>query len=236
MTVAARTSPRKRAAVRAAARRRSAGLVRPPSPQAAVARGAFRDPRSLSRLAFGNHAAADHRQNGGALFRPLPETLAGLYERLRRRRSMTCSSSGPGSAITRARATCMPARARWSNDHGGRFPADEAALAALPGIGRYTAAAIAAIAFGDDGRCRSTAMSNAWWRRIFAVAAELPAAKPELWRLAQTLTPPSRPGDFAQALMDLGATICTPKRPACALCPGWRIVRRARVANRNVFR
>jgi A/G-specific adenine glycosylase len=55
--------------------------------------------------------------------------------------------------------------------------------------------------------------------RMFAVATELPAAKPELWRLAQTLTPQTRSGDFAQALMDLGATICTPKQPACAVCP-----------------
>jgi A/G-specific adenine glycosylase len=54
---------------------------------------------------------------------------------------------------------------------------------------------------------------------MFAVATALPAAKPELWQLAQTLVPESRSGDFAQALMDLGATICTPKRPACALCP-----------------
>jgi A/G-specific adenine glycosylase len=104
--------------------------------------------------------------------------------------------------------------------YAGRFPADEVALAALPGIGRYTAAAVAAIAYNVrtvpvDGNVERVVA------RIFAIAAELPAAKPELSRLAQTLASGTRSGDFAQALMDLGATICTPKQPACALCP-WR--------------
>jgi A/G-specific adenine glycosylase len=104
--------------------------------------------------------------------------------------------------------------------HGARFPPDEAALAALPGIGRYTAAAIAAIAFGActvpvDGNVERVVA------RLFAIEQELPGAKPQIWRLAQELAPARRAGDFAQALMDLGATICTPKRPACALCP-WR--------------
>jgi A/G-specific adenine glycosylase len=118
-----------------------------------------------------------------------------------------------------ARARNLHACARVVvEQHGGYFPADEAALAALPGIGRYTAAAVAAIAFDApsvpvDGNVERVVA------RLFAVPSELPAAKPELWRLAQTLTPPSRSGDFAQALMDLGATICTPKKPACALCP-----------------
>ena len=102
--------------------------------------------------------------------------------------------------------------------HGGRFPSSEAELGALPGIGPYTAAAIAAIAFNAqtaavDGNVERVVA------RLFAVADELPAAKPELRRLAQTLVPTWRAGDFAQALMDLGATICTPKKPACALCP-----------------
>ena len=102
--------------------------------------------------------------------------------------------------------------------HGGRFPPDEAALAALPGIGPYTAAAIAAIAFDAcaapvDGNIERVVA------RLFAVADELPAAKAEIRRLTATLIPPARAGDFVQALMDLGATICTPKKPACALCP-----------------
>jgi A/G-specific adenine glycosylase len=105
-----------------------------------------------------------------------------------------------------------------AGDLGGHFPQTEAGLAGLPGIGPYTAAAIAAIAFDRaatvvDGNVeRVTA-------RLFAVETPMPAAKPELRRLAATLTPRHRPGDFAQAAMDLGATICTPKRPACGLCP-----------------
>jgi A/G-specific adenine glycosylase len=103
-------------------------------------------------------------------------------------------------------------------DHAGQFPADENALRALPGIGAYTAAAIAAIAFDRrampvDGNIERVVA------RLFAVEEELPAAKPRIKRIADTLTPAYRPGDFAQAMMDLGATICTPQRPACALCP-----------------
>jgi A/G-specific adenine glycosylase len=102
--------------------------------------------------------------------------------------------------------------------HGGRLPTSEAALAALPGIGPYTAGAIAAIAFG----ARAAAIDGNAERvmaRLFAVEQELPAAKARLRELALTLVPRRRAGDFAQALMDLGAGICTPKRPACAICP-----------------
>jgi A/G-specific adenine glycosylase len=102
--------------------------------------------------------------------------------------------------------------------HGGAFPADEAALLALPGVGPYTAAAIAAIAFGlpatvVDGNVERVVS------RLFAVDTPLPSARPELRRLAATLTPAIRPGDFAQAMMDLGATICTPRSPRCLSCP-----------------
>jgi A/G-specific adenine glycosylase len=102
--------------------------------------------------------------------------------------------------------------------HRGRFPSTEAALAELPGIGPYTAAAVAAIAFDEcatpvDGNIERVIA------RLFAVEDELPDAKPEIRRLAATLTPARRAGDFAQAMMDLGATLCTPKKPACALCP-----------------
>jgi A/G-specific adenine glycosylase len=102
--------------------------------------------------------------------------------------------------------------------HDARFPATQEALAALPGIGPYTAAAIAAIAFDApaaavDGNVERVVT------RLFAVEQALPAAKPEIRRLAEQLVPSARAGDFAQALMDLGATICTPKTPACALCP-----------------
>lgn len=105
-----------------------------------------------------------------------------------------------------------------SGDHGGRFPESEAALGTLPGIGPYTAAAIAAIAFDR----RATPVDGNVERvvaRLFAVAAPLPKAKGELRRIAEGLTPTRRPGDFAQAMMDLGATVCLAKRPRCLACP-----------------
>ncbi len=98
------------------------------------------------------------------------------------------------------------------------FPPDEAGLRALPGIGPYTAAAIAAIAFGQravvvDGNVERVVA------RLFAVETVMPIAKPELRRLAGTITPDSRNGDFAQAMMDLGATVCVPRNPRCGECP-----------------
>jgi A/G-specific adenine glycosylase len=102
--------------------------------------------------------------------------------------------------------------------HAGHFPPTSAELVRLPGIGPYTAAAIAAIAFAEpatpvDGNIERVVA------RPFAVREPLPAAKPTLRRLASCLTPPVRAGDFAQALMDLGAGLCTPKRPSCLVCP-----------------
>jgi A/G-specific adenine glycosylase len=102
--------------------------------------------------------------------------------------------------------------------HGGRFPAAEPELRELPGIGPYTAAAIATIAFGApatpvDGNVERVVA------RLYALTEPMPAAKPELRRLARGLTPAERAGDHAQAMMDLGATVCTPKRPSCSLCP-----------------
>ena len=118
-----------------------------------------------------------------------------------------------------ARARNLHACAREVVEHfGGKFPATEAELRTLPGVGGYTAAAIAAIAFGQ----RATPVDGNIERvmaRLFAVTEPLPGAKETLRKLAETLTPEKRAGDFAQALMDLGATICTPKRPACGLCP-----------------
>jgi A/G-specific adenine glycosylase len=109
----------------------------------------------------------------------------------------------------------------------GKFPASEADLLTLPGIGAYTAAAIAAIAFNRhaapvDGNIERVIA------RLFAVTTPLPEAKPELRKLAALLVPRDRPGDFAQAAMDLGATICTPQKPKCVLCP-WRAECRARI-------
>jgi A/G-specific adenine glycosylase len=102
--------------------------------------------------------------------------------------------------------------------HDGIFPAQIDALRALPGIGDYTAAAVAAIAFDAaavpvDGNVERVVT------RLFTVEEELPGAKPTIKQLAASLLPTQRAGDFAQALMDLGATLCSPKRPACSLCP-----------------
>ncbi|MDP4022483.1 A/G-specific adenine glycosylase [Methylobacterium sp. NEAU 140] len=108
----------------------------------------------------------------------------------------------------------------------GRFPDTAEGLRKLPGIGAYTAGAIAAIAF-DRAEAAVDGNVERVMTRLFAVEAPLPGSRPEIRRLTQTLVPAERPGDFAQALMDLGATICTPKRPACALCP-WMAPCRAR--------
>lgn len=103
-------------------------------------------------------------------------------------------------------------------EHGGQFPCGEAELRKLPGIGPYTAAAIAAIAFGGrhaavDGNVERVVS------RMYAIEMPLPASKPQIRELAQALVPEQRAGDFAQAMMDLGATICTPKSPNCLICP-----------------
>jgi A/G-specific adenine glycosylase len=105
-----------------------------------------------------------------------------------------------------------------TREHGGAFPDSEDGLRTLPGIGPYTAAAIAAIAFDRrtmpvDGNIERVVS------RLFAVEEALPQAKPRIQELAATLLGPTRAGDSAQALMDLGSTICTPKKPACSLCP-----------------
>ena len=103
-------------------------------------------------------------------------------------------------------------------EHDGTFPDTEQSLRALPGIGPYTASAIAAIAFDRrtmpvDGNIERVVS------RLYAVEDELPKAKPRIQELAATLLADTRAGDSAQALMDLGSSICTPKKPACALCP-----------------
>lgn len=115
-----------------------------------------------------------------------------------------------------ARARNLLACARHVTTHG--YPDDEAGLRQLPGVGAYTAAAIAAIAFGRravvvDGNVERVVA------RLFAVATPLPAARRALHAHADGITPDFRAGDFAQAMMDLGRTICTPRAPKCLACP-----------------
>lgn len=103
-------------------------------------------------------------------------------------------------------------------EHGGIFPDTEEALRKLPGIGAYTAAAIAAIAFGKravvvDGNVERVIS------RLHALKEPLPQSRPRIRALTDAMTPDENAGDFAQAMMDLGATICTPRNPACGLCP-----------------
>lgn len=110
-------------------------------------------------------------------------------------------------------------------EHGGRFPDTEASLVKLPGIGSYTAAAIASIAFDHvatpvDGNVERV------MARLHRISEPLPGAKKVLKKKAAEFTPSNRCGDYAQAVMDLGATICTPKKPACKLCP-WRDICKA---------
>ncbi|MFC4347489.1 A/G-specific adenine glycosylase [Kordiimonas lipolytica] len=104
------------------------------------------------------------------------------------------------------------------SEHDGEFPSTEEGLKALPGIGDYTGAAIAAIAFGEaatvvDGNVERVVS------RLFRVTEALPAAKKAIKEHTASITPSERPGDFAQAMMDLGAGVCTPKSPKCLLCP-----------------
>lgn len=113
-------------------------------------------------------------------------------------------------------------------DHGGIFPDTHETLLKLPGIGPYTAAAISAIAFDRpetvvDGNVERV------MARLYDIHAPLPGSKGALTEKAQALTPQKRPGDYAQAVMDLGATICTPRSPACGICP-WRDPCAARIA------
>ncbi|WBJ98782.1 A/G-specific adenine glycosylase [Methylocystis parvus] len=110
---------------------------------------------------------------------------------------------------------CAGAVAR---DHGGRFPSTEAALLALPGVGPYTAAAVAAIAFDQpcaavDGNVERVVT------RLYAIGTPARRAKPLIREKVEAMMPAARAGDFAQALMDLGATVCTPRAPGCGACP-----------------
>ena len=162
----------------------------------------------------------------------LQQTTAGrvgpyFLKFLRRWPTVTGLAAAPADAVLSewaglgyyARARNLHACARQvSEAHGGRFPESEAELRALPGIGRYTAAAIAAIAFGlpatpVDGNAERVIS------RLRGIRDPLPGSRPLIRRHAERLTPRDRPGDYAQAVMDLGATVCTPRSPDCSRCP-----------------
>jgi A/G-specific adenine glycosylase len=121
-----------------------------------------------------------------------------------------------------------------ARDHGGNFPQTAAKLQSLPGIGPYTAAAIAAIAFNEsvpvvDGNIERVVT------RLFEIQQPLTQAKPLIKERVAKLTPPERPGDFAQAMMDLGATICTPRSPSCMICPLRKDCRAAKSGNPEIY-
>ena len=118
-----------------------------------------------------------------------------------------------------ARARNLHACARTvTEQHGGVFPSDEAELLTLPGIGPYTAAAIRAIAFDEPASAVDGNVERVI-ARLFAIETPLPDAKAEINLRAAALVPQRRAGDYAQAMMDLGATVCTPRSPRCVICP-----------------
>lgn len=117
----------------------------------------------------------------------------------------------------RARNLVKAARAVVA-EHGGAFPRTEAGLRTLPGLGAYTAAAVAAIAFGERAVVVDANVERVV-ARLFAIATPLPAARPAIRAAAETITPDARAGDFAQGMMDLGSGVCTVRAPKCLLCP-----------------
>ncbi|MFQ3596546.1 MAG: NUDIX domain-containing protein, partial [Sphingomonadaceae bacterium] len=179
----------------------AAGLVRRPRPRASLeaAAGQRGCPRSLSGLAVGGDAATDDGGSRPAPFRALPSPLA-------RQRGLGYYS----------RARNLLAAARILAAEG--FPADAAGWQRLPGVGPYTAAAIAAIAFGDPVPVVDTNVERVA-ARLFAIADPPPRRRLSVAQALRPHVPPDRPGDFAQALMDLGATVCTPRTPFCMECP-----------------
>ncbi len=130
-----------------------------------------------------------------------------------------------------ARARNMVACARAVAAGGGAFPDSEDALRTLPGLGAYTAAAVAAIAFGRRAVVVDANVERVV-ARLFAIGEPLPKARPAIRAAADAITPAERAGDFAQAMMDLGATVCTPRAPRCLLCPlaAWCEARAAGIA------
>src|ERR1700690_2389491 len=114
--------------------------------------------------------------------------------------------------------------------HVGTFPRNSPALLALPGIGRYTAAAVASIAFAEP-----IAVVDGNVERVLHRLGGVNLTAPQVWRKAQALLDTTRPGDFNQAVMELGATVCLPRQPQCAACPvrKWCVTSRAMTLERR---
>jgi hypothetical protein len=186
----------------------AAGLVRKAPARSAVAR----EPRSLPGVAFGDHAAADAGGGGDRALSRIPAALSNGGE------------AGGGARGERAggleRPGLLPARAHAARggqgvvrEHGGKFPAKRG-IACVAGIGRYTAAAIASIAFGEP-----VAVVDGNVERVLQRVSGKRLAGEELWATAKDLLDAKRPGDFNQAMMELGAVVCVPRAPACLTCP-----------------
>jgi A/G-specific adenine glycosylase len=135
-------------------------------------------------------------------------------QRLARARESTVLAAWSGLGYYRRARMLHAAARKIVKEHGGKFPASAAALRALPGIGRYTAAAIASIAFGQ-----SVAVVDGNVERVLQRVQGRNLAGVGLWRTAEALLDRRRPGDFNQAMMELGATLCLPRQPQCLLCP-----------------
>ena len=210
--VSALASEAKRKAIVA----RTLRLVGPQPPHARVARCARRKARPLPGLALGGAAAADDRPGGDALLSGFPRQMARVEDLGAATIEEVMSAFAGLGYYSRARN--LHACAKEIVRRGGTFPSEEAELRALPGVGAYTAAAIAAIAFG-----RRTAPVDGNIARILArlLAVEKPIARArvQLAAAAHALAPSRRAGDFAQALMDIGATLCRPINPVCGSCP-----------------
>ena len=139
-------------------------------------------------------------------------------EALAARRSTTCSRPGPASATTPAPAISMPAPQAVAARHGGRFPEAKRACWPCPASAPTRRRRSRAIAFDQPASAVDGNVERVI-ARLFAIETPLPDAKPEIRARAGRLVPQQRAGDYAQAMMDLGATVCTPRRPRCVICP-----------------
>src|SRR5208282_4136278 len=175
--------------------------------------------RPVSHLALGNHAAADACSRRHSLLRTLPRAFP---RRACPRQSLRGRSCSPlvRPRLLFARAQSAKGRATNRSSPQWRFPATKAEALALPGVGKYTAAAILSMAYGQklavlDGNVARVLA------RLQAIRGNLRAGKrwQELQKSAEALLAPRAPGDWNQAIMELGAILCTPKSPQCLLCP-----------------